>query len=111
MIRMRKDSIDDIEFDLMQTIDETREAFTLPGATVTFYAKQSDPAPYQDDPDPPKEITVVCTIPNPASNIAIASLVATDTEKTGKYKCHLKVEQDGKVIYNKYPFEMVIWEE
>lgn len=113
MITIRKDSVDDIEFDLKQISDAEREAYSLitPGTKVYFYAKQIGPAPYQDEPDPVKEITIECTILNPVDGIVIASFGVVDTNTVGRFKCNIKIESGGNEIYCKYPFYMNIWEE
>lgn len=108
MISIRKGTVDTLQLTLKQVVDNKREDMNLTGATVTFQAKQVDPSPLKDTPDPPKEISRACTIISPS--IVTCGLTSSDTNTPGKYICSVKVEKGGSVIYNKYPFEMVIWD-
>lgn len=108
MISIRKGTVDTLQLTLKQVVDNKREDLNLVGATVTFEAKQVDPAPLKGDPNPPKVISRACTVIG--ASVVTCGLTSTDTNTAGKYRCTVKIEKGGSVIYNKYPFEMVIWE-
>ena len=112
MISIKKGTVDEIQFNLKQILDNERIALSLIAATgVRFHAKQIGPALNKGDPAVPKILNNACTIVGPVTGIVTASISALNSDTEGIYKCWMEVTTATKTFFSKHTFSMEIWDE